>query len=665
MASDKEIEIKVKTTIETAESARSLGDIKKSIKELKSLALEVGEGGKGFTNLTKQANELQDKLDDLKDSAKSLQGTGIEKLKSSFGLLKESFTSFDTGKAQIALQGLGSAMKAVPIFLVIEGIRFLIENFDKLKNSGGLLGSTFQVIGKIISGIKDAFIAFSDAIGLTNTKLAEATDSALRYGEAMVHSSDQIIDSIDKQIAAASAYGQTTLMLERQKQEAIEASAKKYIKHIEEQIAAGTRFTYAELEEYRNQTKNLEDAKFQQQLIQIKYGQAFLNEANRLESQRIDLMEDGKAKDIARAKFNYEQQRKSLADLNQLRSLGGVLEENHRKELAKIDKKYDDIEKAKYKDNIKNIEAANKDSQELYLRNVQFMTDEGLKLQDNANQKQIEGIKTTQTVIINTLEETAKVQRAIFYQNLREISGQINQFTQAIGQTLNSIVGVFQAIGELNQQRREEELKAEQEKTDSLIAGLDAQKEYELSKEGLTNEQKDAINKKYAQQEYQLRLLQYNRETEVKKKAFEQDKKLKIAQTIISTVTGAVSAFVGMVQSIPGPVGLVLGALSAAAVTAMGVIQITKIREQKFDAGSPPSPPSTNVGGSTNIGNQSSTSPMEAPNLRRIGRNVGEEYENENGNGNSKIQVVRAYVTSEDIENSQNKNSVIKRRSSF
>ena len=46
-------------------------------------ALSVGESGKGFKQLQNAANDLQDKLDDLGDSAKALKGTGIEKLNAS------------------------------------------------------------------------------------------------------------------------------------------------------------------------------------------------------------------------------------------------------------------------------------------------------------------------------------------------------------------------------------------------------------------------------------------------------------------------------------------------------------------------------------------------------------------------------------------------------
>lgn len=113
---DQTIDIKINTIVEDAGGENSIAGIRKSIKALKSEALAVGESGNGFKQLTTRANELQDKLDDLKDSAKSLQGTGIEKLNSSFGLLKDSFSNFDSDKLKTAFKGIGAAMNAIPIF---------------------------------------------------------------------------------------------------------------------------------------------------------------------------------------------------------------------------------------------------------------------------------------------------------------------------------------------------------------------------------------------------------------------------------------------------------------------------------------------------------------------------------------------------------------------
>lgn len=69
------------------------------------------------------------------------------------------------------------------------------------------------------------------------------------------------------------------------------------------------------------------------------------------------------------------------------------------------------------------------------------------------------------------------------------------------------------------------------------------------------------------------------------KKAFETTKKLNIAMAVIDTIKGAVSAFTGMMSTIPGPVGIALGAIAAAGVVASGVANVKKIKDTKFEGG--------------------------------------------------------------------------------
>ena len=71
------------------------------------------------------------------------------------------------------------------------------------------------------------------------------------------------------------------------------------------------------------------------------------------------------------------------------------------------------------------------------------------------------------------------------------------------------------------------------------------------------------------------------------RKAFEMDKKMKIAQTVMATYQGAMSAYSAM-AGIP-VVGPVLGALAAAAVIAMGAQQIAAIKSSTFEGSSTPS----------------------------------------------------------------------------
>lgn len=224
---------------------------------------------------------------------------------------------------------------------------------------------------------------------------------------------------------------------------------------------------------------------------------------------------------------------------------------------------------------------------------------------------------------------------------------------------MNSIVGVFQAISDLQRQQEEQDTKERQAKLDTDISNLETAKEIELAQVGLSEGQKADINHKFAEQEYQLKLEEYKRSTEIKKKAFEQEKKLKIATSIINTISGAVAAFAGAMSL--GPIaGPIVGALLAAAVVASGAIQVAAIEKQRFDAGSPPSAPKVSIpsGDSGAISGGKDNSQLS---LKGIGRANPTD-----ANGNPiTTEPIRAYVVSQDITTAQNKNAIIERRSSF
>lgn len=258
----------------------------------------------------------------------------------------------------------------------------------------------------------------------------------------------------------------------------------------------------------------------------------------------------------------------------------------------------------------------------------------------------------------------AKADEDLVEESFKKKVAKVNKYTQAVGSALNSVVGAFQAYQDLQRQNEEQDTKERQEALDTQLTALNATRDAELEKEGLTAEQKKAINYKYAMQEYELKLLEYNRNTEVKKKAFEQDKKLKIAQTVISTITGAVAALNGMIQTIPGPVGIALGAVSAAAIVATGALQVAAISKQKFDAGSPPQAPTLAPPSTSGAGGDNQPGPQAGPDLYRIGgdTNTGGGQGQRKGGGNEPI---KAYVVSQEVTTSQNMNNVIERRSSF
>jgi len=103
---------------------KTYADVKKAQKDLRN---EIIAGNK---EAVKSLADLKDKLEDIGEETNTLKGSGVEKLTSSFSLLGQGFANFDTDKIKTGFKGIGAAMSAVPIFLFIEGIKLLVENFD-------------------------------------------------------------------------------------------------------------------------------------------------------------------------------------------------------------------------------------------------------------------------------------------------------------------------------------------------------------------------------------------------------------------------------------------------------------------------------------------------------------------------------------------------------
>lgn len=202
-----EKKVQIDIVIESANAANSLKDIKQSLKDVNNELLKTEEGTAEYNKLASAAGKLKDKIGDLNDTLKTTQGSGFEKFKNSLSLVREGFTNLDPGKLKTGIQGatqafggLGKAIAATGIGLLVVGIVKLIQNFDELKKVGGLVGKVFTAIGDTINFIIDGLKEFSDTIGLTNFALAEATEAEEKYGQAIAETNQQIGEQRRKQL---------------------------------------------------------------------------------------------------------------------------------------------------------------------------------------------------------------------------------------------------------------------------------------------------------------------------------------------------------------------------------------------------------------------------------------------------------------------------------
>lgn len=217
----------------TGKAINSIKELKAELKAAQSAALN-GDG-----KAAKRVAELKDKMDDLKDTTKSLQGSGVEKISSGFSMLGQGFKDFDFDKIKTGFKGVGAAMSAIPIFLIIEGISYLVQNWKELSEGNGLVAKSLQFLGDIFTSITDVIYEFTDAIGLTNTELDKQGDAIKGFAEKSNAALNEQSQSFDRQIAVAKASGKNTVELEKQKQQAIIDTNYLIAKQIEAFVRAG------------------------------------------------------------------------------------------------------------------------------------------------------------------------------------------------------------------------------------------------------------------------------------------------------------------------------------------------------------------------------------------------------------------------------------------
>lgn len=247
---------------------------------------------------------------------------------------------------------------------------------------------------------------------------------------------------------------------------------------------------------------------------------------------------------------------------------------------------------------------------------------------------------------------------------------------KAIATGLNQVMSeVGSYMAQQFEQQQSEFDKAQADKLASLQA-TNAQAEQDFSDNQAielanftgTNEEKAAMQKQWAQDkvkrdneakmaEYQIALEKYNFDLAIKKKAFEQNKKMQLASAIISAALAVVNGL-ATAPFIP------LGVIAAATAAITGAISIAKIASTKFeDSGSPPQKPvlasaaaaGLSFGGGANNTGQGGP---QAPAFFRLGQGGPNTQTDQSGKSQ------RVYVLESDITGTQNRVSVIESRAS-
>ena len=260
-------DVQVNVKVDAKEADESIKGLTRQLKQLREQQAKLPEGSAAWKKLGQDINDLEGRLGDLNDRFNTLRGSGVERLQSSFGLLREGLTSADFGKAKIALQGIGQAMSAIPVLLIVTGIMKLIENFDKLKNSSGLLGTAFKAIGTIIDTLTGAIADFTDWIGLTNIESEKLAETQINNAKKI---QDAVTERYDAEIRLAKAAGKNTEDLEKQKVMAVRQALLEQIKLKAQAAVLDGELNEEELKNLDELRKALTESYIQEKEIDLK-----------------------------------------------------------------------------------------------------------------------------------------------------------------------------------------------------------------------------------------------------------------------------------------------------------------------------------------------------------------------------------------------------------
>ena len=332
---------------------------------------------------------------------------------------------------------------------------------------------------------------------------------------------------------------------------------------------------------------------------------------------------------------------------------------------------------------LETIEKVNKNKEELAK----------IENQDAASQKRL---KDQQAVIIaegtRQKEELKKEENAKLAEldkqrvedvkkgNQQEIADKIAAFNEIYNQVkgyVDKAMGLFSALNESNKINTDNDIlnnkAASDTKSNDLVeayntdvANLDAKYQSGLITQQEYSAASKALDSNLSTSQKKLTTDQAAYERSVRLKSFEEEKKLKIAQSIIAGISGAISAFTGAMSL--GPIaGPIVGGILAGLVTATTAIQVNNIKKTQLGGSATLEAPTVSAGGASATSTDMTTTASAGggftgfnPLLTNTNANT---YTESGGTGGKSPQ--RVYVLESDITGAQRRVSVAESNSSF
>ncbi len=604
---------KIIVEVETADGIKSLDRLESSFEdvygEIQPLTGRIGEledqlyqmaaageqGTKEFTQLSAQIGKMKKVIIDVDMAVDGMSGTMSQKLGGSiqglaggFELVQGTMGAFgaESAKVEEALLKVNSAMA------IAQGVQSVRESIPAFKALNAVIMA--NPIGLIVT----AFVALGAAAMYfatkANTEVLDAfkrsTASSEKYRLALEktakqqnYSSDKAIKALDREGARRIAMGEDATKVQRE----INAAKIKELETSVEQDKAAIRSLNAQKEKLKEVQKETKE-KLVQQIIAARQA---------LADDKLKMFTAVRMKEIADA---LTQIKEVDAEMNkQIQSTNSSLTARNQELEASIDAIYS-LKTAQISLNnqpeVKIDDAAAKARQaelaaqaemnagKLALETTFLQTKRAITLENNTLDLDLLKEQTDKEAAVNEAARLAEAEKQKAA-DAAELARKKNMMNMSLDATKGGLQGISDLVG--------------------AFAG---------------------------------------KSNAAQKKAFNTQKKLNIAMATIDTIKGAVSAFTGMTATIPGPVGLALGAVAAAGVVASGVANVKKISSTQFEGGGGSVSASTGAGVGATAGQASNPASFNV---------VGNSNTNQIMEGLNNQPPVQAFVVSGAVTTAQ------------
>ena len=188
--------IKIDLLINAAQSAKTIGETKKALKDLKSEALNLKEGSAAFTRIATAAGELQDKIGDLSATTKYL-GDDLKNIKGITGIGEGIAGGFAMASGAAALFGgenkklEESMVKLQAIMAVIQGMQAIGDVLQK-QSAATLFIKNMMTKAAIALGYEEVAVKEA-AVVVTGEEVAATVADTAAKGAKIVATEAEVV----------------------------------------------------------------------------------------------------------------------------------------------------------------------------------------------------------------------------------------------------------------------------------------------------------------------------------------------------------------------------------------------------------------------------------------------------------------------------------------